>query len=450
MVIPHEVQHILSRLRAVGFEAWAVGGCVRDRLLGREPNDWDICTSSLPPETKQVFSGFRIIETGLKHGTVTVMIGDEPYEITTFRQDGDYADHRRPEQVRFVRSLREDLARRDFTVNAMAAGPDGQVIDLFGGQEDLKRGIIRAVGDPHRRFEEDALRILRGLRFAARLGFSIHPDTARAMEEQKELLRFVSPERIYKELTGILVGKDAPKILREHGAVLTAVLPEIEPAMGFRQHNPCHHLDVWEHTLLALEHSPQDAMIRWALLLHDLGKPRCFTRGEDGVGHFYGHPQKSEEMAREIFARLKADNHTRDTVCTLVRHHDQDAPASEKTARRWLLKFGRELLPLLMEVKVCDCLAHADTPKTRLRLENTLALKEYVEEALRQELCLSIHDLKIGGKNILDMGIAPGPEVGQLLNALLEDVIEGRCKNEKNGLLARLEIHMRERSSHGC
>lgn len=448
MAIPESVQHILHRLTAAGHEAYVVGGCVRDRLLGKEPNDWDICTSALPEETEAVFQGYRVIETGLKHGTVTVMLDGIPYEITTFRQDGDYADHRRPAQVQFVRNLTEDLARRDFTVNAMAMDHDGTLQDPFYGQEDLKNGVIRCVGDPNRRFQEDALRILRGLRFASSLGFSIHPETAEAMEDNKDLLQYVSAERVYKELTGLLVGKDAAKVLAAHGSVLTTVLPEIAPAMGFPQKNPHHNRDVWGHTLEALSYAPPDPMIRWALLLHDLGKPDCFFEDQQGIGHFHGHPVRSEELAQNILRRLKADTHTRTTVCTLVLYHDYDLPANTKNARRWVAKFGTEAALSLLEVKRCDCKAHADIAKARARCENTAKLTELVQQVMRETPCFSSRDLAVSGQDILQQGIPSGPMVGQLLNLLLEDVLEERCENDRQALLIRLGEHISQLPPH--
>lgn len=329
MKIPENVTHLLRRLTDRGYEAYAVGGCVRDTLLGRTPGDWDICTSAMPEETEACFRP-AVIETGLKHGTVTVLLKGEQYEITTFRRDGAYADHRRPEQVDFVRDLREDLSRRDFTVNAMAAGADGAIIDLFEGRADLGKKLLRCVGDPDRRFQEDALRILRGLRFASQLGFSVEERTACAMEENKELLSCVSGERTYAELTKLLTGTYAPAVLEEYGTVLLPVLPEIGPAMGFPQYNPCHDRDVWGHTLRALELSPADPVIRWTLLLHDLGKPDCLTIDDKGIGHFHGHPQRSAEIAEGILQRLHVDTKTRETVCELVRRHDEGAPVTKK------------------------------------------------------------------------------------------------------------------------
>ena len=445
MEIPQGPDEILHRLTAAGFQAYAVGGCVRDSLLGVSPGDWDICTSALPEETEACFSDLRVVETGLKHGTVTVVLREVPYEITTFRSDGNYLDHRRPQQVNFVRTLKEDLLRRDFTINAMAVGLDGAIQDPFGGRQDLKDGVIRCVGDPDTRFSEDALRILRGLRFASRLGFSVAPETAAAMERQKTLLTYVSGERIYKELTGILTGTYAQSVLERYGSVLTAVLPEIQPSMGFLQHNPFHNRDVWQHTLEAFGKSKPDPIARWALLLHDLGKPYCFTVDDRGIGHFYGHPQRSTELAEEIFDRLHGDKKTRDTVCLLVRDHDREAPANEKNARRWIARYGRETVQLLLEIKRCDCLAHVDTPKTRARYDNLMEMTRLILELLENERCFSVRELPVKGGDVIALGVPAGPQVGQILERLLDDVLDGTCPPEREALLERLKRLIDER-----
>lgn len=443
MEIPQEPGNLLRRLNECGFQAYAVGGCIRDSLLGKTPGDWDICTSALPEETEACFSDLRVVETGLKHGTVTVISSGEPYEITTFRSDGVYLDHRRPQKVDFVRTLKEDLLRRDFTINAMAAGLDGVIQDPFGGQKDLKEGVIRCVGDPEKRFSEDALRILRGLRFASRLGFSIAPETAAAMERQKNLLAYVSGERIYKELTGILMGDNAQTVLEQYGSVLTAVLPEIVPSMGFLQHSPFHNRDVWQHTLEALGKSRPDPMVRWALLLHDLGKPDCFTVDDRGIGHFYGHPQRSMELAEGIFDRLHGDKKTKETVCLLVRDHDREAPANEKNARRWIARYGADRVRLLLEVKRCDCLAHVDTPKTCARYDNLMEMTRLILELLEKEHCFSVRELPVKGGDVMALGVPAGPQVGQILERLLEDVLDGTCPPEREALLDRLKQYLK-------
>ena len=445
MNIPQGTDEILNRLTAAGFQAYAVGGCVRDSLLGTVPGDWDICTSALPEETEACFSDLRVVETGLKHGTVTVIFQGVPYEITTFRSDGNYLDHRRPQQVNFVRTLKEDLLRRDFTINAMAVGLDEEIQDPFGGRQDLTDGIIRCVGDPDTRFTEDALRILRGLRFASRLGFSIAPETAAAMERNKNLLSYVSGERIYKELTGILIGTYAQSVLEQYGGVLAAVLPEIQPSMGFLQRNPFHNRDVWQHTLEALGKSRPDPIVRWALLLHDLGKPDCFTLDDRGIGHFYGHPQRSMELAEQILDRFHGDKKTRDTICLLVRDHDREAPATIKNARRWIARYGRDNVRLLLEVKRCDCLAHVDTPKTRARYNNLMEMTRLIRECLETERCFSVRDLPVKGGDVMALGVPAGPQVGRILEGLLDDVLDGACPPEREALLERLKQLINER-----
>lgn len=445
MNIPQGPDEILNRLTAAGFQAYAVGGCVRDSLLGTVPGDWDICTSALPEETEACFSDLRVVETGLKHGTVTVIFQGVPYEITTFRSDGNYLDHRRPQQVNFVRTLKEDLLRRDFTINAMAVGLDEEIQDPFGGRQDLTDGIIRCVGDPDTRFTEDALRILRGLRFASRLGFSIAPETAAAMERNKNLLSYVSGERIYKELTGILIGTYAQSVLEQYGGVLAAVLPEIQPSMGFLQRNPFHNRDVWQHTLEALGKSRPDPIVRWALLLHDLGKPDCFTLDDRGIGHFYGHPQRSMELAKQILDRFHGDKKTRDTICLLVRDHDREAPATIKNARRWIARYGRDNVRLLLEVKRCDCLAHVDTPKTRARYNNLMEMTRLIRECLETERCFSVRDLPVKGGDVMTLGVPAGPQVGRILEGLLDDVLDGACPPEREALLERLKQLINER-----
>ena len=445
MNIPQGPNEILNRLTAAGFQAYAVGGCVRDSLLGTVPGDWDICTSALPEETEACFSDLRVVETGLKHGTVTVIFQGVPYEITTLRSDGNYLDHRRPQQVNFVRTLKEDLLRRDFTINAMAVGLDEEIQDPFGGRQDLKDGIIRCVGDPDTRFTEDALRILRGLRFASRLGFSIAPETAAAMERNKNLLSYVSGERIYKELAGILIGTYAQSVLEQYGGVLAAVLPEIQPSMGFLQRNPFHNRDVWQHTLEALGKSRPDPIVRWALLLHDLGKPDCFTLDDRGIGHFYGHPQRSMELAEQILDRFHGDKKTRDTICLLVRDHDREAPATIKNARRWIARYGRDNVRLLLEVKRCDCLAHVDTPKTRARYNNLMEMTRLIRECLDTEQCFSVRDLPVKGGDVMALGVPAGPQVGRILERLLDDVLDGVCPPEREALLERLKQVINER-----
>lgn len=429
MVIPASVKALLTRLNDAGYQAYAVGGCVRDSLLGKSPQDWDICTSALPQETKAVFHENRIIETGLKHGTITVLSGGESYEITTFRQDGAYLGHRKPEQVRFVRSLREDLARRDFTVNAMAVDAQGRITDCFGGQEDLKAGCIRCVGDPDTRFTEDALRILRGLRFAAVLGFTIHPDTAGAMERQKNLLKFISGERIFQELGKLLMGSHAAPVLAAYGSVLIPALPELIPVMA--QNSPGCSGGLWKQTTDTLSYAPRDPAIRWTLLLHNLANAHGFTP-ED--------PQNTA-LTGGIFTRLKADTHTKQTVCTMATCLNYFAPATSVGARRWILKFGKELSLPMLEVRRCIALAHGNRD---MQLHDLTTLTDLVRNQLEDTPCTGVQDLTVSGRDLMALGIPPGPRIGQLLHQLLEDVTEERCENTPKALLRQLKRYAPE------
>ncbi len=313
-------------LQTQGYEAYPVGGCVRDSLLGMEPTDWDVCTSALPQETEAALPGWRFVETGIKHGTVTVLTDGGAVEVTTFRRDGAYADNRHPQAVEFVGGLREDLARRDFTINAMAFDSSGGVIDLYGGRQDLQAGLIRCVGNAQERFREDALRILRGLRFAARLDFAVENATAHAMKEQRDLLRNISAERVFKELMGILAGVAAGRILREFAEIFYVFLPELEPQQGFQQHSPHHIHDVWTHTTMAVDAITPEPVLRLTMLLHDVAKPEMFFTDEAGVGHFYGHAERGAEMADALLRRLRCDNDTRKRVTALIRYHDIQPP----------------------------------------------------------------------------------------------------------------------------
>ncbi len=432
--LPSSVAWALDRLRDAGFEAYAVGGCVRDSLLGRAPNDWDITTSALPEEVKAVFSDSRLIETGLKHGTVTVLYEREPLEITTYRNDGEYADNRHPVAVRFSDTLEEDLARRDFTVNAMAYAPEVGLVDLFGGRADLEAGIIRCVGDPETRFREDGLRILRAVRFASVLDFEIDPETDRALHAWRVLLRNISFERIREEFCKLLCGPGAMRILRAYVDLLEPFLPEAAPTVGFLQNSKYHHLDVWEHTLAALSMANQDLVTRLVLFLHDIGKPHVYTEDAEG-GHFKGHGAVSAEIADRVMQRLRFDNATRARVVLLVEHHDRPLSAEPKRLKRWMRQLSDEDILRMCEIQRCDRLAHAEgyaTPSEEL---------ERIPEAIRairaEESCLHISELAVGGRDLMAIGIPSGPRLGQILEALLEDVIEERLPNEKEALLAK-------------
>ena len=431
-MIPQEVQRILQRLEAAGHEAYVVGGCVRDMLMGTAPHDWDVTTSALPEDSMALFDHFAI-PTGLRHGTVTVRSGGLACEVTTFRTDGDYPDHRHPAAVSFTRDLTEDLARRDLTVNAMAIDVRGTLYDPFRGQQDIQAKILRCVGQPERRFSEDALRILRTLRFSATLGFAIEEDTHHALRQQCGDLRYVAAERIREELTKLLCGKDAGRVLAEEPQVLGVVLPEILPCVGFEQHNRHHCYDVWNHTAHAVDAAPPDPVLRWAMLLHDLGKPQCFTLDERGVGHFYGHHRPGTEMAEAICRRLRFDNAAARRICTLVRYHDRPIPLTEKAIRRAMNQFGVDALRQLCDVKRADNMAqHPDYRGRQQEIDEGEAI---MNRLLAQDACFSLQQLAVNGRDMMALGLR-GPDIGQMLQMLLEAVMDGEADNDRAALLA--------------
>lgn len=431
-MFPAQVSAILERLEQAGFAAYAVGGCVRDTLLGRVPQDWDVATSARPEQTAALFAG-RSIPTGLQHGTVTVRQEGLSVEVTTFRADGPYSDHRRPDAVYFSDSLAEDLCRRDLTVNAMAMDAAGALHDPFGGREDIRRRVLRCVGDPERRFREDALRILRTLRFSATLGFAIEPETHRALRTQCGDLRYVAAERVREELTKLLCGQDAGRVLEEEPQVLGVVLPEILPCVGFDQHNRHHCYDVWGHTAHAVAAAPPDPILRWAMLLHDLGKPQCFTLDEQGVGHFHGHHRPSAEMAESICRRLRFDKAAAQRICLLVRYHDRPIPLTERAIRRAMNQLGVDGLRQLCVVKRADNLAQH--PDYRGRQQEIDRGESIMEELLAKDACFSLKQLAVNGQDMMALGLQ-GPAIGKMLQALLDAVIDGAVENERNALLS--------------
>lgn len=429
--IPKYVRDVLTALETAGYEAWCVGGCVRDTLLGRTPGDWDVTTNALPEETMAVF-GAHAFPTGLKHGTVTVRADHQSVEITTYRVDGAYHDHRRPDSVAFTGSLKEDLRRRDFTVNAMAMDLRGELRDPFGGQADLKAGVLRCVGEPDRRFDEDALRILRGLRFAAVLGFALEPDTAAGIHRNRGLLRDIAAERIQAELWKLLCGNAAAEVLRAYPDVIGVFWPEILPMVGFDQRNFHHCYDVWEHTLHAVDTIPAEPVLRCAALLHDIGKPETFTVDEKGVGHFYGHGAVSRCMADQMLRRLKCSTEFRETVVRLVEWHDRDIPRTDKSIRRALRLLGERDLRRLIEVKRADNLAQA--PEFHDRQLELDKAEQILEKLLAEDVCFSLKQLSVNGKDLTELGLS-GPAVGKALDRLLDAVVNGEVPNERDALL---------------
>lgn len=436
MDMPKNVDTAINLLQSEGFEAYAVGGCVRDSLLGKTPNDWDITTSAKPEDMKSVFADFHCIDTGIKHGTVTVVIDGEPLEITTFRLDGEYEDNRHPKSVTFTSNLGADLGRRDFTVNAMAYSKMTGTVDLFGGQNDLKNKIIRCVGDPDRRFNEDALRILRALRFASALDFEIEEKTAQSLLKNRALLGNISEERIAKELLKLVCGKGAKRILTDFAPVLFEILPELQPMYKNSHDNPHHCYDIYEHTLIAVESIDPEPTLRFAMLLHDCGKPAVKKFDENGVAHFYGHQRISAEISAQILARLKVSNKFRDEILFLVSNHDRwELYENTEKMPRYLSKFGLDGVLNLLKVMRADVLAQS--PEYRYRLDQIADAEETAKNLAAQKPCLSLSELQINGRTLMDIGIPQGRKLGAVLAQLLDEVIDGVTKNTQEALTTR-------------
>lgn len=431
--LPEKVNKILTALHDAGFEAFAVGGCVRDSMLGKVPNDWDITTSAHPEDVKRLFR--RTVDTGIQHGTVTVMLGSEGFEITTYRIDGEYEDARHPKEVTFTSSLREDLRRRDFTINAMAYSPQNGLIDYFDGLTDLRRGVIRAVGDPEERFREDALRIMRAVRFSAQLGYHIEENTRRAVRDMAPNLSKISAERIASELTRLLVSPHPEELRTMAETGITAViLPEFDICMATPQHNPHHCYSVGEHIIHAVAAVRADKVLRYTMLFHDLGKPACHTRDEEGIDHFKGHAAVSADMAHAIMKRLKFDNETLKQVETLVRYHDLAMEETSRSVRRGIAKVGENLFPLLLEVKMADGAAQSEYRRVEKR-RKVEAWRAIYEQILRDRSCISLRQLAVRGGDLIAAGMKPGPEMGTVLHRMLEDVLDEPSHNQKEYLM---------------
>lgn len=433
------VMYILNTLAAHGEQAYIVGGCVRDKLMDRNPHDWDICTSALPSQTEAIFreAGFSVIPTGMKHGTVTVVIDNEPFEVTTFRVDGDYEDGRHPDRVRFVSDVTEDLARRDFTMNAIAYSPATGLIDPFHGAEDIERRIIRCVGNPDQRFEEDALRIMRAIRFSATLGFSIEKTTENSAKEHLSLLDNIARERIREELLKLLSGVVVGPTLMEYSDFITQIIPELKPCVGFQQNNPYHIYDVWEHIVHAVDIAEPDQELRMALLLHDIGKPFCYEEDENHVGHFHGHGKISADIARVVLNRLRFSSEEISRIVQLVAIHDRRIEPTKKAVRRVLNEIGSEQFDQLMKVRKADIAAQNPDPVLlKPRLEKIKTLKTLKAQILEERECFSLKDLAVNGRDLIAAGVKPGPEIGQVLQYLLDRVLEDASLNDKETLLS--------------
>ena len=436
IALPEKVSFIINTLMRAGYEAYAVGGCVRDVMLNRTPMDWDITTSAKPHEVKQLFG--HTIDTGILHGTVTVMLEQEGFEVTTYRIDGEYEDARHPKEVSFTSDLLEDLKRRDFTINAMAYNDTQGLVDAFDGVGDLKRGIIRCVGRATERFSEDALRMLRAVRFSAQLGFVLEEETRAAIVELAPNIAKVSAERIQMELVKLLTSNHPEEIRTAYETGLTAVfLPEFDRMMETAQNNPHHCYTVGEHTLMALQGVEADKVLRFTMLFHDVAKPVCRTTDENGTDHFYGHPQKGSEMARMILRRLKFDNDTTDRVSALVRWHDDNPELSPRSVRRAISRIGLERYPALFAVKRADTLAQS----MYRREEKLKYLHDYemlYQEVMEKQQCLTIKQLAVTGSDLIEAGMQPGKEIGSVLKKLLELVLEDPELNTKEKLLKQV------------
>lgn len=431
MKLPGFVLACLDALEKAGYPAYVVGGCVRDACLGLQPHDYDICTAALPEQTETVFAGYPLVLTGKKHGTVGVVTEMGVVEITTFRTEGAYRDNRHPDWVKFVSSVEGDLARRDYTVNAMAYSPIRGFADPFGGRADLKNRVLRAVGDPETRFREDSLRILRGVRFAVKYGLNVDPATEAAMENQAQLMDNLARERVFDELCKLLPLVTADD-LRRFAPILAAVIPELKPMIGFDQHSPHHAYDLFTHTALVTAGVPGDLTLRWAALLHDTGKIPTFTRDETGRGHFYGHAQKSAEIADVVLRRLKAPTALREQAVLLIGQHMTKLTPDKKLLRRRVSRLGWETIESLLILQESDMGSKGTgVPE---EMEQFGQLRAILEEIRAEDACLTVKDLAVNGNDLLTLGYQ-GKAVGEMLNALLEQVLDEALPNERDALL---------------
>lgn len=434
--IPCRVKFVLERLGYAGYEAYVVGGCVRDALVGRMANDWDITTSALPDDVISIFEkiNFKVIETGIKHGTVTVVIENEYFEVTTYRTDGDYSDFRHPDTVAFTRNLKDDLARRDFTINSMAYNEQNGLIDYFGGELDIKNKIIRCVGNPFKRFNEDALRMLRCIRFSCQLDFDIDKDALLAISKLEVNIKRVSVERIRDELNRILISENPDKglIFLAHFKLLEKFIPELKNTYDFNQHNKHHDKDIFMHTIMVVKNVPKNLNLRWAALLHDIGKPYCFTLDSDGVGHFYKHELVSFKLAEKILTRLKFDNKTVDIICKLILNHMISTNLNDKSVKKLIVRLGKENIYDLLKLIEADRKALSTK---YINFDDVLILKSKVDDLINKKDPMSVKDLSINGDDLIEIGYKEGVNIGIILNDLLEMVLENPDINTREQLL---------------
>lgn len=434
LFIPDDAQEIIEKLEKAGHSAYIVGGCVRDAVLGNAPHDYDLCTSATPEQMKEILKDHTTYDTGLKHGTITVAGDSDMYEVTTYRIDGEYEDNRHPTSVQFVDKVELDLSRRDFTMNAMAYNHESGLVDPYGGLVDIKNKLIRCVGNANDRFQEDALRILRAIRFASRFGFDIEAETEKAIHKNKHLLVNVSEERKTSEFCKILTNADA-NLLMKYRDVFAEFIPEIKPMFDFNQRTRWHKYDVYAHTAHAVEHAPKDDLVvRLTMFFHDIGKPETFTIDDNGNGHFYGHPLISEEITEKVMRRMKFDNATLKSVLQLVENHDNRVSVSEKGARKLLRDFGEEQAKRLLIVQECDKSAQADIADVQKGFDEINEIRQHLDEAIKTNACCTLKDLAINGNDLMGLGMK-GVIIGKTLNKLLDIVIKSPSRNEKETLL---------------
>lgn len=437
--MPPKAKYIIEVIQHAGFEAYVVGGCVRDSILGREPEDWDITTSARPEQIKELFP--RTIDTGIQHGTVTVMLDRETFEVTTYRIDGKYEDSRHPSEVTFTPNLREDLRRRDFTINAMAYNDESGLVDIYGGLEDIRGQIIRCVGEAGERFREDALRIMRAIRFSAQLGYVIEEKTKEAIRQMAPTLRAISAERIQVELVKLLTSPH-PDYLRDayDMGVTKVILPEFDVCMETPQRHPHHMYNVGEHTLHALANIEPDRILRISMLLHDIGKPATLKVDADGITHFHGHNVAGEKMAEEILKRLRFDNHTIDIVCRMVLYHDygNSVLPDMRVVRRAINRVGEDAFPLLFPIKRADVSAQSDYLRQE-KLDTIDKWQQMYEKVTQEKQCVSLRELAVTGRDLIDAGMEPGPRMGRQLQELLELVLDHPEYNTKEYLLKEVQ-----------
>ena len=435
MVLNDHAKWIIERLRQSGYPCYAVGGCVRDSLMGREPHDWDFTTPALPDEIERIFADCRTVNFGKQFGTIAVVLDGEQYEITTYRIDGDYTDSRHPDAVSFSSSLTDDLARRDFTINAMAYNEEEGLIDPFGGQQDLGYGVIRCVGKASTRFAEDALRILRALRFASTLGFSIEPSTSDAILSGRRMLTEISPERIRDELMKLLCGDKADFVLRRYRSVIAVFIPELLGTFDFEQNNPHHNRDVYRHSVAAVKNIAPDPLLRTVMLFHDIGKPMSRTVDRHGVSHYKNHPLLGAAMTGEILRRLCLPRLFVEEACTLIRYHDLRLQPDPAEIKRYLNLLGVKAMRKLYQIRYADILAQSAYMRQE-KIDLLNAVNDEMERIIVSGECYNLHMLAVNGSDLIHLGVGTGQRIGEILSALLEKVITGELPNEKEPLIA--------------